>query len=294
VSCDEVTDRLPWLLNGSLEGDEREAVRAHLAACDRCGRELEETRQAMAVFDAHLPSAALVDLAWDRPVAGVPAPLAQRHLESCPQCAEELALLRESRRLEGGVEAPRRGGRGALTRFAEWGGSLAAGLLIGLWWGGALDRRTPPPPGPSPAASPSALRAGIEEELGRLRASVGDLQAQLESARAPQPDLPIFELMPADQVVRSGEGIRELVVPSSARLVALLLNAETGSRPAGLEIRTADGKKVWSGSGLRPGPLGGYSIGVPAALLPEGRYELVLKPAGERESRYLMRVRHAR
>ena len=290
MSCDEVTDRLPWLLNGSLEGDEREAVRAHLAACDRCGRELEETRQAMAVFGAHLPSAALVDLAWDRPVVGVPAPLAQRHLESCPQCADELALVRESRRLEGAVEAPRGGGRRSFTRFAEWGGSLAAGLLIGLWWGGALHQRTPPPP----AASPPAPRAGHDEELARLRASVGDLEAQLEGARAPQPDLPIFELMPADQVVRSGEGIRELVVPSSARLVALLLIAETGSRPASLEIRTAGGKQVWSGSGLRPGPLGAYSIGVPAALLPEGRYELVLKPAGERASRYLMRVRHAR
>jgi hypothetical protein len=283
VTCDEVVDRLPWLLNGSLEGEEREAVRAHVATCSGCRRDLEETRQAFAVFGAHLPSATLVDLAWERPVTGLPPGLAKRHLESCPQCAEELALAQESRRLEAKADVPRPAGhRSAVVRFAEWGGSLAAGLLLGLWWGGAVERRPlPAPPGTSPGPPPErhAARPDQEEELQRLR--------------APEPNLPIFELLPSDHVERSGGAAREVVVPSSARLVALLLASEPGARSADLEIRSAGGETVWSGAGLVPGPLGAYSIGVPSALLPDGRYELVLRPVGGRASRYEIHVRRS-
>jgi anti-sigma factor RsiW len=291
MSCDEVTERLPWLLNGSLEGDEREAVRAHLATCSRCAREMEETRTAAAVFDAHLPPSTLVDLAWERPAQGIPPELAQAHLESCPQCAEDLASARESRRLEAGAEAPPRTAQRPRPRVAEWAASLAAGLLVGLWWGGSLTERTvsgPAPPGPR------MPRPEQEEELRRLRASVGELETQLQDARSPQPNLPIFELLPSDHVVRSGSGVREVVVPSSARLVALLLTSEATAAKAELEIRAAGGEKIWGGTGLRAGPLGAYSIGVPAALLPDGEYELVLKPGRGRPSRYALRVRHTR
>jgi hypothetical protein len=282
-SCDEVVDRLPWLLNGSLEGEEREAVRAHVAACSACARHLEETRQAIAVFGAHLPPAALVDLAWERPVTGLPASLVERHLASCPRCADELALARESRALEAAGDVPRPAGRRrAVVRFAEWGGSLAAGLLLGLWWGGALERRplhSPSATVPTPPSERPLPRPEQEEELRRLR--------------APEPNLPIFELLPSDHVERSGGAAREVVVPSSARLVALLLTSEASAPSADLEIRSASGETVWSGSGLVPGPLGAYSIGVPAALLPDGRYELVLRPAGGRASRYEIHVRRS-
>ena len=277
MSCDEVTERLPWLLNGSLEGDEREAVRAHLAACSRCARELEETRTAATVFAAHLPSSTLVDLTWERPDEGIPPELVQRHLESCPQCAEDLALARESRRLEAGQSPPRTSHR-PRPRFAEWAASLAASLLLGLWWGGALAERTTPRPAPSPG--PRTPGPEQEEELRRLRSSVGALEAQLQDARSPQPNLPIFELLPSDHVVRSGSGVREVVVPSSARLVALLLTSEAIAAEADMEIRAAGGEKIWGGTGLRAGPLGAYGIGVSRGLLPAGEYELVLRPEG--------------
>ena len=282
MACDEVVDRLPWLLNGSLEGDERDAVRAHVAACRACARQLEETRQAFAVFGAHLPSAVVVDLAWERPVTGLPASLVEGHLASCPLCADELALARESRRLEAESDVPRAAGRRpAVVRFAEWGGSLAAGLLLGLWWGGALERK--------PLPSPSATVSTAPQE----RPSPRPEQEELERLRAPEPNLPIFELLPSDHVERSGGAGREVIVPASARRVVLLLASETGARSADLEIRSAGGEKVWSGTGLVPGPLGAYSIGVPSALLPDGRYEIVLRPAGGRASRYELDVRRS-
>src|SRR5213592_5034525 len=36
---------LPWLVNGTLEGDERAFVEQHVAACPRCQREVEWLRE---------------------------------------------------------------------------------------------------------------------------------------------------------------------------------------------------------------------------------------------------------
>lgn len=38
--CERIDELLPWYVNGSLDG-EQEAVRAHLAGCDRCRAEAE-------------------------------------------------------------------------------------------------------------------------------------------------------------------------------------------------------------------------------------------------------------
>lgn len=83
---------LPWLLTGTLDPAERDEVRAHLETCEACRRELDETRQAMDVFDQHLPSHDLVARAEGRETE-LPAATIDAHLESCPECSEELALL---------------------------------------------------------------------------------------------------------------------------------------------------------------------------------------------------------
>src|SRR5262249_19865955 len=43
---------LPWLLNGSLEGEERTRAEAHLAECPRCQREAAWLRQVGTAYDA--------------------------------------------------------------------------------------------------------------------------------------------------------------------------------------------------------------------------------------------------
>jgi predicted anti-sigma-YlaC factor YlaD len=36
MTCDQAIERLPWLLNGSLEPAEREEVQGHLTTCAAC------------------------------------------------------------------------------------------------------------------------------------------------------------------------------------------------------------------------------------------------------------------
>jgi anti-sigma factor RsiW len=100
MNCDQAIEFLPWLLNGTLEATERDEVRRHLATCESCRAALNDTRDAWTIFDQHLPSSALVALAYGETPAGVDPAVAERHLASCPECAAELELARTSRRLE--------------------------------------------------------------------------------------------------------------------------------------------------------------------------------------------------
>ena len=94
-SCREIRELLPWYVNGSLDAAEHEAVESHLASCEECRAELEDTRFALAVAVQHLPTEVLVAyVAGDDP--GVDPELLATHLASCAECAEELALLRDS------------------------------------------------------------------------------------------------------------------------------------------------------------------------------------------------------
>jgi hypothetical protein len=295
MECQQAEERLPWLLNGTLDREEAEAVQAHVSRCALCREALDETRRAAAVFGAHLPTSALVDLAWERPVSGLEAGLARRHVESCPTCAEELDLARESRRLE---EAPARAAppaaspRPGYARYLALAASLAAAFTVGLWQGRARPDGGPPPTGSAPPAL-SARVSELEQETRRLRDAAASLEAQLGSLRAPQLNLPVFELLPAGLTRRSaGPEANELVIPRGAAFVALLLNVERlPAEPATIEVRNARGDVVWTGEGLRPGPLGGYTLAVPATLLPPGDYVLAVRAGGGAPTTYRARVR---
>jgi anti-sigma factor RsiW len=100
MNCDQAIEFLPWLLNGTLEATERDEVEQHLATCERCRAALKDTQDAWTIFNQHIPSAALVALAYGEIPAGVDPAVAERHLAACPECAAELELTRTSRRLE--------------------------------------------------------------------------------------------------------------------------------------------------------------------------------------------------
>jgi anti-sigma factor RsiW len=100
MNCDQAIEFLPWLLNGTLEATEIDEVRRHLATCERCRAALKDTWDAGTIFAQHIPSDALVALAYGETPAGVDPAVAERHLASCPECAAELELARTSRRLE--------------------------------------------------------------------------------------------------------------------------------------------------------------------------------------------------
>lgn len=100
MNCETAIELLPWLLNGTLEASERDAVRLHLKDCEPCRWALAQTGEAWAVFDQHLPSAALVALAYGEAAPNLAAEWVEQHLATCARCAADLELARTSRRLE--------------------------------------------------------------------------------------------------------------------------------------------------------------------------------------------------
>jgi len=290
MDCEGASERLPWLYAGSLAPAEAAEVRRHLETCARCRAELEETGRAAAVFDAHLPTVALVDLAWDRPVTALADELVQAHLAGCSSCREELALARESRRLEGTGEAA------PVARPARWTwrtaalpATLAAGLAAGALWGRATAPRPPAP------ANDGGRVGALEAEVARLRATSTDLEARVRAAASPRLNLPIFELLPGTLIERGGTGGgNPVAIPKDAPEIALLLAADgPAGDPVGLVLADASGREVWRGEGLRHGPPGGYVVTVPSSLLPDGAYVVTLRPAHGPETTYRVRVRRA-
>lgn len=288
MDCKDVDERLPWLLNGSLTTSEADEVRAHVAGCDRCRAELAETRGAYAVFGAHLPASAILDLAWDRPPDGVEAALARAHLEACRECGEELDLARESRRLEALPAPPNV--TVAPSPPARWTplrillpSALAAGLLAGFVLGA---RR------PVPSLPPDEGRiVRLERETERLRGLVASLESAARTAR-PRLNLPLFELMPA--LVRRGaaDQATELTIPPASTEVALLLSVEgPPGTTASLRVTDAAGQEVWATDGLVSGPPGGYVVTLPVEMLPAGPYVMTLHPQAGAPVEYRVRVR---
>ena len=293
MDCEDASLRLPWLHARALDEGEAAEVHRHLETCARCRGELDETRRAAAVFGAHLPTAVLMDLAWDRPVTVLADELVQAHLGGCADCREELALARESRRLEPAADAA----PGVVLRGKHWSwraaalpATLAAGLAAGALWG----RGTAPPPPPSGGGDGARVSA-LEIETARLRATVTDLEARVRAAASPRLNLPIFELLPGTLVERGGSGGgNPVAIPKGAEEIALLLAADgPAGDPVGLVLADAGGREVWRGAGLRHGPPGGYVVTLPSGLLPDGAYVVTLRPSHGPEVTYRVRVRRA-
>jgi hypothetical protein len=294
MDCNDVVERLPWLLSGALPPEETQAVRDHLARCPACRSALADTRDAAAVFDAHLPTSTILDLAWDRPVPGLEPPVAQRHLESCAACREELELARQSRELEAepdaaAVPASARPPRAMPVRFVLP-ATLAAGLVVGFALGA---RRTPAPPPPD-----DGRVARLEGETARLRTEttrLQDLVASLETAARearPRLNLPLFELIPG-RTRSGGPGLaNEITIPSSAAEVVLLIGLPNApGTPASAVLKDASGREVWTADGLTSGPPGGYVVTLPASMLPAGRYALTLRPKQDEPVDYAIEVK---
>jgi hypothetical protein len=146
---------------------------------------------------------------------------------------------------------------------------------------------------PGPARGRTAERAdGLAAELERQRQAGAELEGRAARAVSPQANLPVLEVFGEGQVQRSpGARGNELRLPRDARWVALLLSPERSRRgAASVELRARDGRLVWQGQGLQPGPLGAYTLGLPADLLAEGSFTLALRwPDGGLE-RYPLQV----
>lgn len=218
MNCEQAIELLPWWLNGTLEAEERRAADEHLASCTSCREALDETRQAARTFGQHLPPEVLVARAYGEKLDGFDPALAERHLESCPQCAADLELARLSRRLEDddriavmpfaapAADPSKAASRPAASRI--WRSSALAASLVGVlalsgWIHSGLRVRSleallaersgaaspdssaaapaAPTGSPAPAADPAAERLTALE--AQLRDMASTQAAQLEKER---------------------------------------------------------------------------------------------------------------
>lgn len=246
LRCAVVEARLPWLLNGTLEPDERGDMLRHVQTCASCRRALAESHEVGLAADSHLPIDTLLDLADGLLLAVEDQRLAAAHLDTCDQCAEEL------RALSVGFVAPRvvvRGEPGAasLWRFLAWTAALAA-MLFGLgWWRASVDGR-----------------------------------GEAMYARQPIANVTTVELRPTAPTRGSDAAIERLSFAADARLVSVILLPEAvASGPRSLDVVGPDGERLWQLDGLQLEADGAVSLLLPAAALQAGDHRLRLRTVNE-------------
>lgn len=204
-----VIERLPWLVNGTLDTEEGQRVREHLEACESCRTELRATRDGFDVFDAHLPTEVLLSHAWGEDT-GWPRETVERHLASCPRCAEELEMVEEGReRLNAPspFDPPRdlpfpppRASTGNAWRYAAWAATVLLVIGLGGWWNTWHSTREE---GDRLAQQRIALEAEVErlkldnemtqDQVAELEKSAAQLRQDLQDA---QVDLQVAETRP--------------------------------------------------------------------------------------------------
>jgi hypothetical protein len=316
MTCDQAIELLPWLLNGTLEPQEREEVRQHLRTCERCREALPETQTAWRLFDEHLPTEALIALAYGEVPEGLDPSSAERHLAACSQCAADLELARMSRRLEDDdnvalFPGPRsqgvKNGESRKWRSAALAAGLAGVVALSGWvhsarqldltsdrlaaaareTGGRAEAPATPPPA-APGGGDQALReqlAATQAQMERLEAiqkqsdeAITQAQQQLaQFQRERGPRINSFtEDLGNPDAVRA-EASREQI-PADRDAHLLLQRSKDEGLPESREIQILDraGKVVWQDTGLLPDEHGSYSLGWPAGFLAPGQYTVQL------------------
>jgi anti-sigma factor RsiW len=292
LNCNHVAELLPWYLNGTLDEREQGEVRVHLEGCTQCRQALEETRLAWQIYGQHIPSEALVALAWGETPEGLDPGVLERHLETCPECAAELEMARTSRRLEEDegialfptsvdrLPLPRHrgeGGRGQSWRTAAMAAGLAGIVAASGWvWTAGrandLEERLaqagrPPEAAPAPAPAPDAGRLSemtaeverLQRREAELRQQQAEMQEQLAriaearpAAPSPQINAWIGDLRPVADVVRGSSSAAQELPAGRAASLILGSSHKETHRSHRIEIVDSAGKVVWSADGLVP------------------------------------------
>jgi hypothetical protein len=286
MDCEHVAELTPWLINGTLQGDEGHRAREHLAQCRRCRQELGDTAAAWSVYQQHVPTEALVDHAFGRP-ATAPLDLIERHLESCEECAEQLELVQESRRLE----QPEAADSLASSRWRSspyWPyAALAAGVVCVIAIGGWIRSS-------QRAATLAQEQQAAQERLANLEAQnrqlretqthlgqagqeIARLQEQIKRLNQPQLNPLVQDLSPVESTQRAGgPNLNRLEIPPKTTAVTLILRSDNSATYRDYSIEIVDARRavVWSASGLVRQPTDDYTITVPVEALPAGRFTI--------------------
>jgi predicted anti-sigma-YlaC factor YlaD len=269
MTCEQAIELLPWYLNGTLEGQEHEEVRGHLETCEACRTALAETREAGRIFTQHLPSEALVALAYGETPAGLDSALAERHLESCPECAADLELARMSRQLEDDRIAvfPAKGRRETAGGYRTWRGAAMAASLTGLIaFGGWFHS--------------AGRNQQIQQKQDALEAEMKGQQSelsQLAQEMKPQIELNTWnQSLPPEERTR-GESAEIRIPGNHAATPHLTASREVGAPEREIAILDSDGKPAYQAAGLhRDKDTDDFTFMIPRGFLKPGRYTIQL------------------
>jgi hypothetical protein len=331
MNCDQAIEFLPWLLNDTLEAGERDEVRHHLATCERCSAALNDTREAWTIFDQHLPSDALVALAYGEAPQGIDSALAERHLAFCPQCYDELKLARRSRHLDDDkvvtFPGPPPVNDERVRGYRSWrAAALAAGftgLVAATGWfyevqqvgnlamqvaqRPAVQESRPPVLAPAPNPGNSALNEKVaqiqneykaykeqtDKQLQQATQQVAELDQRARALSEPQINAWSGTINPAE-VTRGQKGAEpeEKVVPRD-KFSVLSLGTESANAVREAEIRDAGGSVVWKRSSRRTDKDQEYPLFLPPGFLKPGHYTIQLYETvnGKRVPRETYKIR---
>ncbi len=321
MDCEQVKERLPWLVNSSLEAAELAPVQQHLKGCERCRQELADTHAALAIFDQHVPAAALVDHVFGRSTAGLSSERITRHLAECLTCQAEHKLLKESQASLTDPVEPQQAwqGRPAGRPIPYWHRLAAAAALVAaltaagwIWTWNRLqaDRATivelEQQLHRAETASPGRGEIDLAARIGQLERSTQEMASRnsqltdrltaaqkladllgrrLNALRLPQLNIPIIDLFPASLNLRGDPLVGELTaVPRDHDMVVLVLSTRLPNPGQELQVQLldADGVVHWQQQGLRLSVNHDFSLHLPTITLAAGTYQLqVLAAAGD-------------
>jgi hypothetical protein len=275
MNCVEISELLPWFLNDTLEPVKEHLVQEHLEQCGRCQRELDKTifvRQiyrrnalkAVAVIAVEKRNWWKLQLAW---VAGAAVLVA---LSGWIWGWQQRKTLKES---------------------------LSGQQLLGERNAGqeAEIRRL------------LQTEARLREERDVANGQIAQLQEKAKEWELPHVNSPLFDVRPVEPMQYKSGGqtadpiVNELEVPSGAKFVVLILNAQSQEsyRGYGIEILDAQKNVKWNDSGMTRNPSNDYTITLPVDFLTPGA-SYTINVYGENRGRrvkvesYRIRVKPAR
>jgi len=244
------------------------------------------------------------------------------HYVDCAECLDRLELSRRLRQgllqvaTEDAVQAVVVQRLGLLARLSRLGRSrhlglalaaaavlllLPAGLLlreVHRLDGELIEARKKPTvePGRQEAEAARKALAQAEQERTALQQKSEQLSAELEKARQPQVNTPIYALSPERSGPGEGEPSNRIAAGPAAGWIVLSLDLglpETSSQTFHATLRRG-ATVLWEGGGLHPDPQGSLVLSLPASLLTPGDYSVTVEAKGTAAGHFTFRVRPGR
>jgi len=233
----------------------------------------------------------------------------EAHYVDCAQCLERLELeegFREGVREVAAEEVSRTVERGFFFQLlvSRSGRALLAAalaILVALPLGvlltqnrkldqrlaaaeAALARSARPqvPAVPPAPTAPGEEDQRVRQERDRLASALdqerqarASVEERLARAEAPRVNLPVFVLAAVRGDGGSSEDLNRLALKAGEDWVVLAVELALVEYEAyQATLRTAEGRRIWSGDGLRPDERDTLTLAFPSKLLPTGRYSL--------------------